>query len=801
MLIGSRKLAALWGIVVLLLSGFCCYKIINGVNFDTSILSLLPADQQDPIAEKVISEVSTKISKKQVLLFHHGDFELTKAAADTFCTNLKSLDVKNDLAKISCRIDPNEIEQIKQLFFNHRFHLLADSFEKKIVSTDSESLITSTLKDIYAPFTPRIGSIMEDPFNHSMELVQQLGAGSNTYIKDGFVTAEHNGKEWILVFIETAGNPFSISTQQPVSVLLEQAMVATYKQSNSVSDELKIVKYGLLFHAIHGSNTARGEISTIGIGSVLLIGIALLIVFRRPIKILYAFIPTMVGCVFAFSLSILVFERINLITMVFGASLVGVSIDYALHFLCEFNANTNVNTGFGGRQAIKKILSGLVLGLVSSCIAYGALALAPFPGIRQMALFAVTGLIGSWLTVVCWFSMLQPYYKKAKKRNSDMSTDKPTVSDWIYSRVLQINQSSTKALPFLVVIVSVLAVIGWLNLKTNDSISVLNNPSIELKQSEELMRNLLSPPSSTQFIIVSAEDEQSLLQKEEMVTALLGEMITSNVIKGYNAVSSIVPSESTQKQSYDLYGEKVYSKQGALPQLFSKLGLPQQNIDTVMQTYTERQGGFLTIDEWMKTPAAQTLGYQWIGKTEFGYLSVITLTGIDTHALQNAFQDKIEGVKYVDKVAGISNILSEFRKIITTMLIAAYVTVFLLLALRYKTKAVFILMAPLLASVSTVALLSLVGIEINIFCILALLLVLGIGMDYGIFLKESRCSKESVSAVLLSCYTTICSFGFLSMSNTPVLKFFGLTLLIGILLVWVFTILLYRYQVNDMEIL
>ncbi len=780
----------------MLLCGYCFYKINNGIGFDTSILSLLPADQKDPVAEKVINEISGKISKKQVFLFQHKDFQKAKIAANSFCNILRSQDVKQSLVKVSCAIDPKEVEKIKKLFFNHRYHLMADSFADKIASTvDREVLISSTLKDIYAPFTPRIGSIMEDPFNHSMEWFKQLGLNSKTYIKDGFVTAKDNDQEWLLVFVETRGDPFSISTQQSVSELVSHAIAQVQKESDDVEKGLDIVKSGLLFHALHGSNTARSEISTIGIGSMLLIGLALLAVFRRPIKILYAFIPTFIGCLFAFSISLLVFERINLITMVFGASLVGVSIDYALHFLCELNADEvdsdkNSKRGGNGETAIKKIFSGLVLGLVSSCIAYGALALAPFPGIRQMSLFAVAGLVGSWLTVICWFALLKPYYKRAK------NTDRQTISEWIYVQILRVNNCKRNPLPIILIVAVLVSITCWYGLKTNDSIAVLNNPSLELKQSEKLIRKLLSPPSSTQFIIVSAKSEQELLEKEEQVTTMLGDMVKSDELEGYNAVSDVVPSYAAQRENYKIYGDQLYSESGAVTQLFSLLGLPKQEAESVLRSYAENKDNLLSAKEWLVSPAADAMGYQWIGETEFGYLSVITLTGINGNAVQTMLENKIEGVRYIDKVKDISSILRDYRQIIIVMLVAAYIAVFLLLALRYKAKAIFILLAPLLASIFSVFLLTIIGIELNIFCILALLLVLGIGLDYGIFLKESNCSKESVFAVVLSCYTTICSFGFLSMSNTPVLKFFGLTLLIGILLVWIFTIVLYRYQGN-----
>jgi len=59
--------------------------------------------------------------------------------------------------------------------------------------------------------------------------------------------------------------------------------------------------------------------------------------------------------------------------------------------------------------------------------------------------------------------------------------------------------------------------------------------------------------------------------------------------------------------------------------------------------------------------------------------------------------------------------------------------------------------------------------------------VLGIGIDYAIFLREGRSSPlSSLIAVLVSAATALLSFGLLAFSGTPFIHSFGLTLAIGI---------------------
>ncbi|HPW12437.1 MAG TPA: hypothetical protein PK399_04610, partial [Thermomonas sp.] len=64
------------------------------------------------------------------------------------------------------------------------------------------------------------------------------------------------------------------------------------------------------------------------------------------------------------------------------------------------------------------------------------------------------------------------------------------------------------------------------------------------------------------------------------------------------------------------------------------------------------------------------------------------------------------------------------------------------------------------------------------------LLLLGLGVDYGIFLLEHEGDGASWLAVCLGAASTLLAFGLLSLSATPALHGFGLTLLFGISLVW-----------------
>ncbi|HEY5801664.1 MAG TPA: MMPL family transporter, partial [Burkholderiaceae bacterium] len=68
----------------------------------------------------------------------------------------------------------------------------------------------------------------------------------------------------------------------------------------------------------------------------------------------------------------------------------------------------------------------------------------------------------------------------------------------------------------------------------------------------------------------------------------------------------------------------------------------------------------------------------------------------------------------------------------------------------------------------------------------ALMLLLGVGVEYGIFMQEQPERGETAPwlAVGLAAANTILSFGLLALSSTPALRAFGFTMLAGTALAW-----------------
>jgi len=146
----------------------------------------------------------------------------------------------------------------------------------------------------------------------------------------------------------------------------------------------------------------------------------------------------------------------------------------------------------------------------------------------------------------------------------------------------------------------------------------------------------------------------------------------------------------------------------------------------------------------------------------------------------------LDGVQWVDKVGEISSVLGRYRKYMGWVVLLSYFAVYGLLYPRYRSRTWRVLAPTALASMATLALLGMAGQNLQLFHVLALMLLLGVGVDYGIFLHEHPSRRDAIAwlAVGLSALSTLLSFGLLSLSKTPALQAFGLTMLIGTITVW-----------------
>jgi predicted exporter len=190
----------------------------------------------------------------------------------------------------------------------------------------------------------------------------------------------------------------------------------------------------------------------------------------------------------------------------------------------------------------------------------------------------------------------------------------------------------------------------------------------------------------------------------------------------------------------------------------------------------------LEIDTWLEDPVSQQFRNLWLDVGTDQSASIVLLNGLqDTLSLREALAD-FPSVVVANKAEEMSSLFGQYRERVSWVLAAAYAIILLGLATRYGLRqAVVLLIPPVFAGALALIIISVLGNSLNLFNFLAMILVLGIGIDFTLFLAEARGDRRiTMFAITLSALTTMLSFGLLSLSSTFAVHSFGITVLIGI---------------------
>lgn len=754
-----RLLALIWSLVLLMILGVFGYQASTkgALPIETNILALLPDNQQDPVAQQAFDNIANTMSDKVVFIVHQTQSQdkTLITAVDNFSQALTELPMFDS---VTATVSKDQQQAWGQYYFPARAQLLSEK-QKQQLTDKPELQVQHVLHALYNPFSGVTGAELEsDPFllfrDYLSGLVQSSG---NIQIENGYLTATVDQQKYIVITADLAGSSYQLSLQQQLPDLL------ALEQKIETQFDVDIQHTGVIFYAAHGTESAKGEISTIGLGSLIGIFVLVLVVYRSTLPLALALLSITTGLFCAYVLTISLFGSIHLFSLVFGASLIGVSIDYAFHFLTD---RLNAGAKWNSVEGIKQLLPAITLGLITSLIGYLGMLIAPFPGLQQLSLFSAIGLTAAYFTVVCWYPVLA-----GKPSKHHVIPAQRALSQWL----LVWQQPLIRlVLPFSLLIASVF---GVTQAKYDDDIRQLQALPQALQQQEREIKAITGVGGSQQLLLVRADTEEALLQKLEQVSDKLEQ---SASFGGFQSISRYVPSQKTQQENYllvtDLYEQQADAYQKVIQ---------QKQALSALQPYQA-----LTIEGFLASPISETVGFLWLGHIDDVFASVITFNQEVDSATLSEFA-KNNDATYLNKAEEISTLFAQYRQRITELLLMAYAAIFLLLLPRYKVKQAFlIVLPPFIAGCAGLAVTVLTGVPLNLFNLLALMLILGIGIDYTLFFAEQNkqadnSHKEStLLAISLSALTTILSFGLLALSETQAIHSFGITVLTGIIVAW-----------------
>lgn len=769
----QKYIAVLWGVVLAILSTLLGLRLYAGNTIDTSLMALFPHQQQNPVIQRAEQNLAARYSQRLLILVGSTDDSLARRHAIALGQTLQNL---ARVDQVSWQLgDFAESPASSAFFSRYRFHLLNASTAQEITQENTGLIRDRALQALFNPIGGGYSSALltRDPF----AIAQQNLAGKShipglTFDGQMVKLANHQ-KTYYLVFVTIKGDPYDLDVQHQIIGAVDQAKAST------TNAPVEWLTAGLIVHAAQGARQAQREMSTIGAGSLLGIALLILLTFRRMAALWLTLLPIVSGCLVATAVSMLVFQKVHLITFAFGATIIGVSIDYALHYLCARSSQACA------AETLKRLLPSLLLGMMTSILAYSAQAITPFPGLKQMALFSATGLLAAGLTVICWFPLLTggQHWQSSPPAFILIARLRPK---WRLARITPVTTAW--------LVLGCFALGGSLFfLRGQDDIRLLQTSPKALIEQDIKVQQVLRQSGTRSFLLVKADTIEQLLQREETLSRELFILRQQNLIHSYDALSLYVPSAQKQKENVQLI-HQLYAQE--LDQFYSQAGLPDQLTNEAFSYLKAAESQMLTVDEWLNSPVSAHNRHLWLGQLDDHTYSLITLTNADAPATQTVLKQmasKYAWATFVNRVDTLSALLGNYRKHMTLWVLIAVAVATVIMVLRYRSAVWRIITPSLMGSCVALLLINSIAGGINLFHMMALLLVLGVGLDMGIFLHDASHRKETWAAVTLSALTSLLAFGLLALSTTPVLHHFGLAVLLGLSITWLITPLM-RYE-------
>jgi len=746
--------ALVWLILLLLLSAVA---LRQGVTMDTSVMALLPAEEQQPLVQRAVDHQAAGYANRLLLVISASDKSRARAGVHLAAERLTAL---NAIANLQWQA-PDSSDTLDELF-PYRFSILSDQTRERLEEASGERQASLALDRLFNPISVPGHSLLEDPFGLYTDLLLALQSKTPIQAEAGLLRLSASTQPAYLIALQLEADPFSLTVQETVKAVLDPLKAELQQQG------VNLERSGLLFHAAAGAEQARVEISTIGVGSLLGIVLLITLVFRSMLPLVLVLLPVLVGIQVAVAVTLLVFGQVHMITAAFGAGLVGVAVDYSMHFICESHRLPR-------ERVAGRLFTGLLLGLGSSVLAYIGLALAPFPGLRQMAVFCAAGLVGAWVTVLLWLPLLTP----------------GTYSPLAAARWLE---QWRKACPrpgsrprLAAVVLAVMAggsvLIIWQG-EVRDDVALLQTSPRSLLEEDRAVQTLLGNGSSAVFLLVTGATLENVLQTEERLHPRLQHLVDEGRLLGYTALSQLLPSRQRQIENQQLV-KTLYDAQWSSMAALLKLDARQR--EKGLDTLEQNRSHVLVPALWQQLALSGTWSHHLVSNEKDDAATVILLQGALSTTLEQELSELAEqepGVFLVDRIKQINELMAAYRAQISQWLLIAYGVVILMLGIRYRQRCWRILLPPLLASLLTLASFIWFHGGYNLFNLIALMLVLGIGLDMGVFLQESGHSGHTWLAVTLSALSSLLAFGLLALSSTPVLYDFGIIVLPGLLLTW-----------------
>ena len=624
------------------------------------------------------------------------------------------------------------------------------------------------LTQMASPFGALSRTILaRDPTGEFLAIVRQFDSGAMPALRQGVWFSADGGRAFLVA--QTRAPGFDSERQ-------EQAMAAVRRALFEENPKVEAILTGPGVFAAESRRLIRSDAQRLSTLSAVVILAMLVVVYRSALAVVLVTIPVAFGLLIGVLVVNAVFGAVHAITLGFAATLIGEAVDYPSYLLL------NTAPGEAARSAARRLRVTLALAVLSTLVSALALTLSSFKGLAQLGVLTMVGVLVAGLTTQYLIPWLLGDRALAFTRINLPSAGILGRARW-----------PGAAAAFVVVCASAWLIAlhpAW----WQRDLAGISPVPLDMRAQDAQLRREMGAPEVSVFLASRGNSQAAALQAAENVLPVLQRWQTEKWIRSFDAPAKFLPTPDTQRSRLRMLPDQIDLERNLAQAL---RGLPFRA--DAFKPFVEQVGiarhaatqatAPVTVASYAGTPLGAKLNAlvveldgQWLVLTPLG--GVIDMAKLK----QDLTSTPQTNSELVDLKQVSSEMVDGFRReaLAQAGWGAALIVVLLAVGLRSGARALHVALPAAAALILTVAVLVVFGERLSVFHLVALLLVLGIGLNYALFFERVAVDDDDRARTRLSlavCSTsTIVTFGFLALSSTPVLHAIGSTVALGAVL-------------------
>ena len=766
----SRLAIALWLAFLLM-----CGLIISRSQFTTDLSAFLPRSPT-PEQQLLLEQITDGLASRLILVGIEGADAPTRARLSKQIAQR----LRADRAFVSVNNgEPVSAERDRAFLFNNRY-LLSPAVTPERFSVDGlRDALGESIDLLASPAGLLVKSLLpRDPTGEMVQLLEQLNSGSRPQLVDGAWTSRDGTRALLLMQTRASGSNTDAQLRAMTAIRL------AFDTASSATPA-KLVMTGPGVFSVNSRDTIKAQVSRLSIISVALIATLLLLVYRSFSALALGFLPVVSGALAGVAAVSLGFGAVHGITLGFGTALIGEAVDYSIYLFVQ-----SEQSGTNQQNWIKRFWPTVRLGVLTSIFGFASLLLSGFPGLAQLGLYAIAGLVAAAAVT----RYVLPHLLPTNFRIHDVSS-----IGLVLSRLVQRAAALRVAAALLVLAACAVLVINRDHL-WNDKISSLSPVSQADIALDASLRADMGAPDVRYLVVVSGPDQEAVLRSAEQVSSVLQTQVNQNALAGFESPSRYLPSIATQRaRQTSLPAPEVL--QARLAQAVQ--GLPVRAplfAPFIAEVTAASKQPLLQASDLEHTSMAMAVDALLLRQKQHwsALLPLTAVAGADINAdqIRAALRTThLPNVLFVDLKVESDRLYSGYLHEAILLSLGGLIAIVVLLLLLFRSpRRVLRIIAPLAAAVITVtAGLALFGQQLIILHLVGLLLVVAVGSNYALFFdrpvqgEDARISPHTLASMLFANLTTVAGFGLLAFSNVSILQAMGVTVAPGVILALIYS--------------